>query len=1833
MTATVTRAAFAAALESAPDVTELLLALLPADDARLLRRCALPRRFDQRLLDSVLRPDAGVPADLVPFERLTSLPGVGPEPGRPGWYRLGTTERTAHEAAWHRAAAGTIDGGEALGEARFRALNARLAEWFADAGPGGELEALYHRLVADPARAGEQFYAAYTAAAEAFDLARCESLLDVLDQREKFLPPVLATYRTEARGLLRARGAVANDYYRTARHLERPELVAAFESVVKDGGPFILHLHGPGGRGKTMFLRWLAARYCLPRNIPTARIDFDFLDESEAGLAPRFFFGKLADQLNPQLPGQPFLELLDIVLQMRRTATARQADSRAGPGRSADGDEQEVAARFATVLEESHRGPVVLMFDTLEDAALKHRVDVLAIIRAIDDIRSRMAAQASKLGRTPPRLVVILAGRYTLDEQYKQVAQDFRAGILTREVEPFSPEEARVYLTVIRGVAPSDAVEAAIRRAAGSPIALALYADIFTTSPRITREEIEHAGSVDMFYLVERVLRRIPDDDVRWTLRYGVVARRLTRRFVEDVLGPHLERAVRGNLVYDDPHADRVRDDRWPALWRPRADGARARKLRYDQLWKRLRKFASPSSWVQASTDGATEALSFQSAVTHPMRRVLRAQPIFRQLHRDAVQVYRRRVEQKEEPLHEHLAELTHHEFQLRGPKAAAAWRARLQEYSWDDDARRSLAAVVLSEDLRETEAAVNGEAAGTLTGDGALVPPAVEARAYFELAALAHEKSKQAAGEQRQRQLADARAHLQAFDAIKVRVRSAAVPLASEAKLRWDLAADPQSEGLALGQLAEAEKRRLPEDERASLLLTLERAFSARDPTRAESYARKSAALARRQGKPEEYAESVRTLLAYERSRGAYLKALGECSAAISALSARGERWSPRKHASEEARALLRVRSQLEGESGLVSSALEHAVPPARSSGARRSAGVARATLLLERVRLLLRDDRPVAAAEAAAEAAHLLDSLPRRKQSAAAERRDALNRLQCDVALADARRRLMELGPALDLLQRAMVAAAQIGAHDWEVGLRLRKARVYLHYVGDLRQAAEHLGDSDDALSQESPDLRLEHAMLRASLHDRLGAGDEVERLLRVAEGILPSVTPDPLGQRVDLALLALSMAHVGRRARWLEALRDAVAKFDFAPARLTRLRGLLYCPAVEDTPDSVANDLLRLARLQRSQPRSSTHVPPADRLRLALLRVELLRVLGRTDQAATELRGLRRALGAHANKLRDRDVAHACDRLNVERDAVLPSGWLRQFLGAFRAYPTLCGVALLEEAEREFRSGSAARAREHAEASRERVEHADAIPSVYDARLATLRAGLAREANAPARAVELEGQAERIYEELGDRTRMRQRESLTNARRDEWTEELRRRAGFGVRIQHETEATLFSWVTERPDVWVTPRPIGQPLRELMARLRAGPLSGWASLPLIERLHSAWSELGVLLAQALLPASLRSALAGRLAQWAGGGESHGASDPGEALDVLLECAHPALHGIPWELAVLDDASPRPLALEPGLGHVWRGALNATPSDRVRWAQSALSVVLGRRIVSDGVAGAATTRATREAQQALSVSVTGLLDAPTRIALRDRVRELRPAERERGAVLLVQTQAEYEVVVQRGLSSRGTHLSDIYRRHGFAVDVIDEPDPDWFRNMLRRGRHSVLHFATPLAESRAGNEVFFQLGAKLAAERTATAFGAKHLATLLRSTFSRAPAPLVVVDVPRPPSLDEALRQLVLRNVVASELFLFGRLPAVVATGLAGPDDQALLSDQLAEVLVGRPSPGDVARSIRRADLYGTSVQAHRWSVEAVLPTACVALFARDPNLDPQDLFFGSAE
>src|SRR6185503_10953577 len=1218
---------------------------------------------------------------------------------------------------------------------------------------------------------------------------------------------------------------------------------------------FILHIHGGGGRGKTMFLRWLASHYCLSRNIPVARVDFDLLDQSETGLEPRFFLGKLAARLNPQLRGAPLSELVGAVREMReqelqrRRRQASEVKRKVSTGddeRQRADEENEVLSRLAGVIAESCSGRVILVLDTLEDAELKHRVDVLAVVRAVANLRAAVESLATGRGPTAPDLTLILAGRYQLAQQFPAVNAEFAANVNTSEVKPFDPTESRRYLLENRGVPYSDVIDTVVRKAGGVPFMLALYADVLQANPEITSKEIEKNSEPEVLFVMERVLRRIPSYPLRWLLRYAAFVRHLRRDVVEDVLGPHLQRAMGGDRRYDQPKRDDVRDERWPAQWSDGRHGSHVAPLDFDQLWDELRGYASASSWVNVDA-GTTETLALQPSVTHPMRRALRQQAVVRLIHRDAVRRLKRRLITRDAWLDETLADLTFHEFELDASAAGARWQRRVRQFWNEPNALAALGSVLLSEDLSETEAGPD---------ETPLVSRELVTTAHLVLAHSRAKAADTAAPAERQRLIDDARIHLRQADEWTERGApwATVVSVAQNAVLRWKLADDEASRASALAALHKARRARLSADERQAVLSALAEAPVA-DTRDADSIDAEAGRVARRRNDAAAYVDAVLRIVQRSQESGAYARALDACVKAENVLA--NWRGVSRSDLRDAYARIQRAQLEVDLRCGLAASALRRAGPAAAWRRGRRSVDQEEAPILAA---LQLEAGNPKAARElarkAGAAARKQCLSAPRGSPECAKWNEVAL---ACGVVESHALRRGMQLRRAVDLLHSLTDSTeepAQVAR------LLLSTARIFLYDLGDVRQAGEHLGERD-ASTRASDALQLDLTLLRAAFQDRLGNRDEVRRLLAAAEAAATSTQNDHPKNMVLVPVASLELGDPDDDARQVDALQRALAAFDHPLARLANLTELRRARVASGISPGTAQRVLRLVDAFAVGP-ANMKIVPADQVRLALNRVELLRVLGHRERAVTELDEMLPTLRRATTPLAWRGIALACDRLRLDPVDVLPKGWLERIRSVEDEFPTYVAVTYLEHAEREFRGGAAQASYSLARISGKLFEgpgREDAVRSIYNARLYALLGSLAAESRNANDQARYESQARSIYAELGMRMD-RSPNRLSAARAAAWHDELAHAEGVGIRIDSPRDATLVSVRTSHDSPVTTRRQIGEPLSTQLEMLQGGPTGGSPSLDLVERLRQNWVAFGREIAESLLPESLQRAI-----------------------------------------------------------------------------------------------------------------------------------------------------------------------------------------------------------------------------------------------------------------------------------------------------------------------------------------------------------------------------------
>ncbi|WP_432094581.1 hypothetical protein [Streptomyces sp. bgisy100] len=671
---------------------------LPAEWGPVLRAAAAAAVFDSTVYDQLLRPACDGPAapglpDLV-AERL-----VVPLPGGEGRYQLADEDRSHYLARW-------FDGTDGTPPPELRSLADRLATHWRAA--GDRTEELRHLLLADPAAAAELFGALFEEADHDRDFARCQDLVDVLTDpdRSPYTDSGTAALALDRSGYLRAQAYWAADYARSALYREPAGLREQAMELLGEDGPRVLQLYATGGAGKTMALRWLVSRVCVPapRDVACARLDLDVLDPVNAARHPWLLLLEIADQLQRRLPQRSF-ERLDEFAPYRRLLRRQSTDATASAAHAlrssgARSLSATVTRQFVNRLNRlEHPGPVLVVVDTMEEAALRS-----------DGGADRLLRFLGEIVRACPRLRLVLSGRF---DPRRRCAEANRAlgPAAHHELKRFSPETADGYLRDIRGVTDPRLRAVAVARSRGLPFTLALFADTIEQEPGITPEELAGNHEPLVRYLVDRVVQRIEDPAVRWLLRYGVVPRRLRFEHLTDVMCRPLARGMSVPGDGDDPRKDRHhlrgRDDVFPfdhgAGSRDEARPFAPPQLEADELkraWRRLLGYAGQASWI-SDVSGDEHTVVFHSDVRAPMRRLIADKPVFRELHLAFARRFEERAESNPEEWSSNLADALYHRFQTGDPEAVDRWRGAVHR-ALDDGAFervRELAGEVLGEE------------------------------------------------------------------------------------------------------------------------------------------------------------------------------------------------------------------------------------------------------------------------------------------------------------------------------------------------------------------------------------------------------------------------------------------------------------------------------------------------------------------------------------------------------------------------------------------------------------------------------------------------------------------------------------------------------------------------------------------------------------------------------------------------------------------------------------------------------------------------------------------------------------------------------------------------------------------------------------------------------------------------------------------------------------------------------------------------------------------------------------------------------------------------------
>jgi hypothetical protein len=620
----------AALLANASDVQMLRARLATPWQQALLWRCSIAARVDRPLLEGVLGealPDA--PSTETMWQWLAEHPDVDPAPGTSDALMV---RDTAREGLF---APGAVVDKRRAGAARMVA--AALVPLYRRRGSAWRQDWLAALCIAEPHRARRTARRDLQSALRRGDYTAALQLLRVLEGRAPQLQ-ALATQATDAAALHEAIAELrreydaarlfSTDFERSAHALERDVMEDAWRWA-RGGGKhsqWLLNLEAKGGSGKTMFLRWVAARRCLPHGVPYARLDFDFIDVRLTAAAPWYLLAQIARTLDPQLPGRPFRELV------------RRADELVDPGRFALGPadvaqalEQlrsptaailgaEIVTEFTQLLRNAAPPSVVVVLDTLEVVLTDPGTDLMALLTMLETVH-----------REVPTLRVILSGRFDLAQRLPSFTSRFGAAVRPCALTRLDDDEALQFLTRIRGLPEGPVARAIVTRSRGLPFALSLFADEWLINPRLTVREVRQVPGPELHYLVERVLRRIPAP-IAWLLRYSVVARRLTRALLVDVIVPELE-AMRQSGSVESPlrNADVV-----ARYFDEQRDAIGEAVLSADRLWEDLERHASTFSFVSRD-ETAAGSLKLHEEVLRPLSRALRTHRVLKRLHRAAM--------------------------------------------------------------------------------------------------------------------------------------------------------------------------------------------------------------------------------------------------------------------------------------------------------------------------------------------------------------------------------------------------------------------------------------------------------------------------------------------------------------------------------------------------------------------------------------------------------------------------------------------------------------------------------------------------------------------------------------------------------------------------------------------------------------------------------------------------------------------------------------------------------------------------------------------------------------------------------------------------------------------------------------------------------------------------------------------------------------------------------------------------------------------------------------------------------------------------------------------
>jgi hypothetical protein len=1705
-------------LRAGEDPAQVQRTLLDPGRQEILRRCAVPRTFDRAIFDTVLRDPDG-PS----LEGLVADGYVERVPGPEKLFRLRGEVREEWLGQWPTGPEDRVPPGVAR-------LSGRLAEAYQ--ANGDELEELYHRAVADPGGAVSLADRLFDEADERFDLAACQDVLDTLSEqgRLQWLGPDLAELRADRHAYLRARSYWSTEWLQSARYLNRTSPDRRLKALITDDGPRALQLHARGGSGKTMQLRWFIARWCVPkpRRIPCARIDFDLASPAAAGQRPWLLLLELADQLNRQLPAAPFQELLNdrgvlralLDLQPSRAILSATGQLGTDPRLVAE----EVTDRFVrTLAETAGDRPVLLVFDTFEQVLLNPEGNPGAILRLLDEVRRRC-----------PSVRLLVAGRYDLRERVAGL-DEILPGLPSAEVHPFSDKECRSYLRR-RGLGRSggdpDLIEAMVGKCHGDPFVLALLADLARDKQGLTAAEVRAYDDPQTLYLVERIVARVDDPVVRWLLRYGVVPRRLSREFAADVMSPYLRAGMAGTSDVDRPRADQLPEGVAGTLFPTDVLPSAEAQLDLDAVWQRLLQYAGDSSWVSLRAEHPG-AVVFHPDLVTPMRRVLRRQPVFLELHRAAADYCARRADQGPEGWLPWTLEAVYHRFQAGATDADVAWQQALDVavVRGGPQFRSRVADELLGPDyVDESGAPLPFDDRTPIVGWNLL------ARAHFERARALSLRAERATLGAVQPLAEQALLELRHVERIVDEHGWADAPTTAIALLISTL---ERNLGSARSTQRAAELMLLAAKgetaDRSELTEVVADELRDRQPSRAaELYADVLADLPRESAAASRVGRKLFALLADQDSLDAALDV-------VVSLPGEGHQND------EDARALIeqgRVWLRAGRPEGLLRRVAQ-AVPGGPAMDAARDWCVASAQLA---------QHEPFAALRTCETAMRRQNRSPNVAQ------------LRFNLELAELHAginaTLLKLNEAYAELEYVTSGWREIGETERSWTSAGAPADFDLRGGATLRRHAEYLlfgsQDAEEEVGGEGW-FRRRLSALRVAIE--MDQPDREILLRRTTEALGPDLIPH---RAVQLGLVTLAI-DAGDGVRML---LDGLRRMDSAPARLTLLEPLRRCTTVPTTPEQRAE----LLDLIGPPPPAYEHAAPL------LAWVEFQRVFGRREDAIEALREVSRCW-ANSSDGREHNfrrwlVLDAADRLGAD-EALRPLPDDNRFIPD-ESTPVLAAATVVLWALRNPGDRSVEDWLDRAQGF---LSAGGASGSEWEAHLQIGRALAALSAGNIRRCQQYTYQAEQTW------ARIRPNLPLPHLDRLAAVPGLNDEPAPSEIVRPFTDwsptQVVYRLAWDRDALIATTLGPGRTAArvldefgQLLARKSSEPLS---------------AKLDRLVTELLADDDRFVRRMGELVRDL---PEFGAT-PDRPAELAVQTDSTFIGAIPWELML----SAEPVFQHPVIGsftRVLRDSLTATHT--IAALQRGLRAALGGTLGVDGLSGPETMSALRDFQRManlpprldagawrtlLSAASHGLSGPPEVLVLR--ASTSRELSHGRGGlsegVDIAKLYERHGFAVTTTSNASPGELGEVIRR------------------TTRRGRFAVLHVAGGFGGTRNEVYVEFTSDRevadleKLIGQGLSSALFGTTFDRAFASLPPELPRPLVILDPGRPRGESEAIRQLVLRNAFAHHLLELGNIPTVLAMGLDLNHQYECRSDLVRQLADGRTAD-EVTRRLRQLNV-----------------------------------------